>query len=134
MLNRILEPCDISLKYSATKKSTAVEASLSQAVINVTPDLLDVLSGIQTLIVDPLIVPGANQPLAKVSAYNLIWSSQTFTDNMNLTEMIRGRSVFAKDQGYISFWRPRPPPGYGILGDVATCGQKQCNEQVLKSL
>lgn len=133
MLNRILEPCDIALKYSANETSTALEASLSQAVINVTPDLLDVLSGIQTLIVDPLIVPGANQPLAKVSAYNLIWSSQTFMDSMNLEDVIKGRSVFTKDQGYISFWRPRPPPGYGILGDVVTCGQKRCNEQVSRS-
>lgn len=128
MSSRVLEPCDASLEYSASPQNTQFHAVLGQIVVNVAPDLLHVLSAIETLFLSPIYVPPANQPLVNVSNYQQIWSSRAMDENAN--KPIYATSECEKNKGCLSFWRPRAPSGYGITGDVVTTSQ-QCHHQVL---
>ncbi|GMH39652.1 hypothetical protein BSKO_07550 [Bryopsis sp. KO-2023] len=128
--NRILEPCSISAKYIASNRRQSIDLNIDQLVVNITPDLLDLILDIRTLVVDPLTVPSASQPVAKVSTFRMIWSSQDASLDESVATRFDSSEGLDRDKGYITLWRPQPPAGYGILGDVITCGQKQCRQQV----
>jgi vacuolar protein sorting-associated protein 13A/C len=72
-------------------------------------------------------VPPADQPLVRVDRFGCLWSSHSLPDCPGTagasyaTAGAGGVDVVGSDKG-VTLWRPQPPVGYAILGDVLSSG------------
>lgn len=79
---------------------------------------------------EPLAVPPASQPLARVDKFVYMWSSHGAAEGCGVgppyaTAGAGGVDVIGSDKG-VTVWRPQPPIGYALLGDVLSAGRLQC--------
>jgi hypothetical protein len=80
---------------------------------------------------EPLAVPPADQPLVRVDCFGCLWSSHSLPDCAGTaglsyaTAGAGGVDVVGSDKG-VTVWRPQPPVGYAILGDVLSSGGWRC--------
>lgn len=75
---------------------------------------------------EPLAVPPASQPIARVDKFVHIWSSHGAAEGCGVgppyaTAGAGGVDVIGSDKG-VTVWRPQPPMGYALLGDVLSAG------------
>lgn len=75
---------------------------------------------------EPLAVPPASQPLARVDKFVYMWSSHGAAEGCGVgppyaTAGAGGVDVIGSDKG-VTVWRPQPPMGYALLGDVLAAG------------
>jgi vacuolar protein sorting-associated protein 13A/C len=90
---------------------------------HVTLCFVDVLQ----VIVEPLAVPAATEPLTRVDRFGCMWSSHGPLEGWNsgqpyATAGAGGVDVVGSDKG-VTIWRPQPPMGYAIVGDVLSAGE-----------
>lgn len=76
---------------------------------------------------EPLAVPPATQPLARVDKFVYMWSSHGAAEGCGVgppyaTAGAGGVDVIGSDKG-VTVWRPQPPMGYALLGDVLAAGR-----------
>lgn len=94
---------------------------------------------------EPLAVPPATQPLARVDKFVYMWSSHGAAEGCGVgppyaTAGAGGVDVIGSDKG-VTVWRPQPPMGYALLGDVLAAGRHRlvclcwgcCGQQSLQS-
>ena len=60
--------------------------------------------------------------MARCTSFNAVWSSVA-SEGPALARALDALLV-GSDAG-VTFWRPQPPIGYGVLGDCATSGDAQ---------
>lgn len=113
MHQRILEPCDVTAEYSAAGSEKKGHFVLDQFVVNLSPDILNIVADVERQLLDPLLQCQIGRPTAPCTEYHAIYA----------TEGKDGTS-----HG-IAFWRPEPPSGYAILGDVAVVGDIPLTQQ-----
>jgi hypothetical protein len=77
---------------------------------------------------EPLAVPPTDQPLVRVDRFGCLWSSHSLPECAGAagglsyaTAGAGGVDVVGSDKG-VTVWRPQPPVGYAILGDVLSSG------------
>jgi vacuolar protein sorting-associated protein 13A/C len=75
---------------------------------------------------EPLAVPPATQPLARVDKFVYMWSSHGAAEGCGVgppyaTAGAGGVDVIGSGKG-LTVWRPQPPMGYALLGDVLAAG------------
>lgn len=78
------------------------------------------------VVMEPLAVPPADQPLARVTRFACLWSSHGPAEGAGAgppyaTAGAGGVAVIGSDKG-ITVWRPQPPVGYAAVGDVLAPG------------
>lgn len=75
------------------------------------------------VIVQPLIVPSATQPLARCNQFEKLWASHEHAAQgpPYARAGAGGVDVLGSDKG-VTLWRPQPPMGYAVCGDVLTAG------------
>jgi hypothetical protein len=87
---------------------------------------------------EPLAVPPADQPLVRVDRFGCLWSSHSLPDCAGTagasyaTAGAGGVDVVGSDKG-VTLWRPQPPVGYAILGDVLSSGGGGKEDECLPS-
>lgn len=79
------------------------------------------------VVMEPLAVPPASQPLARVDKFVHIWSSHGAAEGCGVgppyaTAGAGGVDVIGSDKG-VTVWRPQPPMGYALMGDVLSAGR-----------
>ena len=79
---------------------------------------------------EPLAVPPASQPLARVDKFVYLWSSHGPAEGCGVGPPYAmagagGVDVIGSDKG-VTVWRPQPPMGYALMGDVLSAGN-MCN-------
>lgn len=78
------------------------------------------------VVMEPLAVPPASQPLTRVDKFVYLWSSHGAAEGCGVgppyaTAGAGGVDVIGSDKG-VTVWRPQPPMGYALLGDVLSAG------------
>jgi hypothetical protein len=77
------------------------------------------------VVVEPLVVPAVTQPLLRVNCFECMWSSYSWGGGGLTgpfpTAGAGGVDVMSGAKG-VTLWRPKPPLGYAITGDVLTAG------------
>ena len=77
------------------------------------------------VVVEPLVVPAVTQPLLRVNCFECMWSSYSWGGGglagPFATAGAGGVDVMSGAKG-VTLWRPKPPLGYVITGDVLTAG------------
>ena len=114
MYQRILEPCDVTAEFVSTAQSESARLTLDQFVVNLSPECLNIARDVQTQLLDPLMQSQAGKPTAPCVEYHVVY---TMGDN-------------AEVSNDVTFWRPQPPPGYAIMGDVVMMGHLPLSRQV----
>ena len=114
MYQRILEPCDVTAELVCTAQSEKAHLTLDQFVVNLNPECLNIARDVQTQLLDPLMQSQAGKPTAPCVEYHVVY---TMGDNVDVSNDV-------------TFWRPQPPPGYAIMGDVVMMGHLPLSRQV----
>ena len=77
------------------------------------------------VVTEPLAVPAPDQPLKRVDRFSRLWCSHKATLDGPCGSYSAagagGVDCVASDKG-VTVWRPQPPVGYAILGDVLSAG------------
>lgn len=77
------------------------------------------------MVLEPLAVPPANQPLTRVDKFSYLWCSHDASGAPTATYSAAGAGgvdLLGCDKG-VTVWRPQPPTGYAIVGDVLSAGE-----------
>lgn len=80
------------------------------------------------VVMEPLAVPPASQPLTRVDKFLYLWSSHGPAEGCGVgppyaTAGAGGVDVIGSDKG-VTVWRPQPPMGYALVGDVLSAGRQ----------
>lgn len=128
----ILEPCDVKVALKSSEAVQDVNVDVSTVQLRMSPDVLHLLQHLQQVAAEPLAVPPPDQPLARVDRFACLWSSHGPAEGAGAagppyaTAGAGGVAVISSDKG-VTVWRPQPPVGYAIVGDVlaagTSCGQ-----------
>jgi len=123
----ILEPCDVTASYKVTEEPAIQDVNLdiSDVQLRMSPDVMALITHQLQSAQAPLVVPPADQPLARCGTYELLWSSHSVGSGTGgppyATAGAGGVDTMSAEKG-VSIWRPQPPTGYAIVGDVITSG------------
>lgn len=100
---RILDPVDISGGYTSVKDKTNISLISSDIFVHLSLSAISLILNLQSQAISALRFQSAD-PLSPCANYDQVW-------------------VFPKAKGHhdaITFWRPRAPSNYVILGDCVT--------------
>jgi vacuolar protein sorting-associated protein 13A/C len=104
--------------------SHSTDSSMHVAA-QVSPDVMQLVGRLQSVVLQPLVVPNANQPLVRLDKFEKLWSSYQAGDTGQgppyPTAGAGGVDVMSGDKG-VTVWRPQPPMGYAITGHIITAG------------
>lgn len=76
------------------------------------------------MVLEPLAVPATSQPLSRVDKFSFLWCSHEAADTSSTSYAAAGAGgvdLLGSDKG-VTAWRPQPPTGYAIVGDVLSAG------------
>ncbi|KAK9819963.1 hypothetical protein WJX72_004515 [[Myrmecia] bisecta] len=121
----VLEPCKVSVDMKLLDSTGDFKLSISDLRLNLSADILELVLSLQKSVVEPLVQPSADRPIAKCTTFVKLWSNSSAQSGSPVDT-----SVLGEERG-LTFWRPQAPIGYAILGDCMTSGKKQPTFQVL---
>jgi vacuolar protein sorting-associated protein 13A/C len=133
----ILEPCDIKVATKSSESVQDVNVDVSAVQLRMSPDVMQLLQHLQQVVMEPLAAPPADQPLARVTRFACLWSSHGPAEGGGAGPPYAiagvagagGVAVIGSDKG-VTVWRPQPPMGYALVGDVLSAGHGQPDHQV----
>ncbi|KAL2636221.1 hypothetical protein R1flu_007700 [Riccia fluitans] len=99
----VLEPVDMAVKYSKVSGKQHVHVAMSEVITNFSFSVLQLILRLQTDVMSFLRIT-SEQTTARCSDFDKIWAEDEGNSGANC----------------ITFWRPRPPPGFAVLGDCLT--------------
>ncbi|KAJ9559357.1 hypothetical protein OSB04_013971 [Centaurea solstitialis] len=100
---RILDPVDISGGYTSVKDKTNISLICTDIFVHLSLSAISLILNLQNQLVAALRFQSAD-PLSPCTNYDQVWVSPKANGNHNA----------------ITFWRPRAPSNYVILGDCVT--------------
>ncbi|KAI3684030.1 hypothetical protein L1987_84552 [Smallanthus sonchifolius] len=100
---KILDPVDISAGYTSVKDKTNISLISSDIYVHLSLSAISLILNLQSQAFDALRFQSAD-PLSPCTNYDQVWVSPKAKGHHNA----------------ITFWRPRAPPNYVILGDCVT--------------
>ena len=128
----MLEPVDLTAayKHDGQKRDLAVE--ITKIVLNVSPDVLTILSDMSETVWRPIQAASPETPLHAVNKYKRICSSHHKKCTTPPFNSIGGGGLdfLGQEKGF-TFWAPEAPPGHGILGHLITSGTSQPTQEVI---
>lgn len=129
---KVLEPMDMTAAYKNDGEKYDVAVELTKVMVNVSPDVLTILSDVSDTILRPVLSASAAQPLYAVNSYECICSSHHRKSSAPPFASIGsgGLDFMGQEKGF-TFWAPVCPPGHAILGHVLTSGHSQPTHQVV---
>lgn len=132
MQGKVLEPLDMTAAYKNDGEKHDVAIEITKVLVNVSPDVLTILSDVSDTILRPIQSASASQPLYAVSSYQRICSSHhRKRTNPPFASIGSGGLDFMGQEKGFTFWVPVCPPGHGILGHLLTSGNSQPTHQVV---
>eukprot|EP00892_Ulva_mutabilis_P007576 jgi/Ulvmu1/5190/UM021_0207.1 len=128
----VLEPMDMTAAYKNDGEKHDVAIEITKVLVNVSPDVLTILSDVSDTILRPVQSASATQPLHAVNKYQRICSSHHRKSTTPPFASIGsgGLDFMGQEKGF-TFWAPACPPGHGILGHLLTSGHSQPTHQVV---
>eukprot|EP00884_Botryococcus_braunii_P010315 jgi/Botrbrau1/19285/Bobra.0073s0028.1 len=125
----VLEPCKLVLDMGMGGAAPGdISLCISDVRLNLSPDVLELLLALQASVLQPLIHPSPDRPLARCSRFVSVWSSGGSAGGP--AGELAEPHVIGTDSG-VTFWRPQAPTGYAPLGDCITRGDRQPTYQVV---
>eukprot|EP00798_Chlamydomonas_sp_ICE-L_P025166 gene25166-10797_t len=128
-----LDLSDISMKLSPYESPDKVEFSLdlSDISMKLSPDVMNHLLKLQNAVAMPLVLPPQDQPLSRCSKFEQLWSSAQSESSFGYATLGQGGVESMAEFRGVTLWRPQPPSGYIILGDMPVAGSNQPTHQVV---
>ena len=74
VVGSVLEPCRIAMDMSMQGGSGQLTLDVSNIRMNLSPDILELALSVQTSLLEPLVQPAAEQPVAKCSRFTKVGS------------------------------------------------------------
>ncbi|BBN04917.1 vacuolar protein sorting-associated protein 13A/C [Marchantia polymorpha subsp. ruderalis] len=99
----VLEPVDMGVKYTKVTGKQHIHVDMSEVVTNFSFSILQLILRLQTDVMSFLRIT-SEQTTVQCSEFDKIWADDDEKSGANC----------------ITFWRPRAPPGFAILGDCLT--------------
>jgi vacuolar protein sorting-associated protein 13A/C len=129
---KVLEPVDLTAAYKHDGKKRDLAVEITKIVLNVSPDVLTILSALSTTVLHPIQAASPENPLHAVNKYKRICSSHHKKGTMPPFHAIGsgGLDFLGQEKGF-TFWAPEAPPGHGILGHLITSGTSQPTQEVM---
>ncbi|KAK9908805.1 hypothetical protein WJX75_003140 [Coccomyxa subellipsoidea] len=124
----VLEPCKVGVMMELSGGSGDIQMKLSDLRMNLSPDVLELAMSLQASVLEPLVQPAPDKPLARCTRFLQLWSNHP--EKSGPAGAVMDTSVLAAERG-LTFWRPQPPIGYASLGDCVTTGTMQPTFQVV---
>lgn len=128
----MLEPIDLTAAYKKEDGKQDWGVDVSKIVLNVSPDVLTILSNVSESVLRPIQAASPDSPLYAVSKYKRICSShhkKCTTPPFNSIGS-GGLDFLGQEKGF-TFWAPEAPAGHGILGHLVTSGTSQPIQEVM---
>jgi vacuolar protein sorting-associated protein 13A/C len=132
MQGKVLDPTDLTAAYKHDGTARDVAVEITSVVLNVSPDVLTILSDVSETLLRPIQAASTVQPLYAVNAYEKICSSHHKKSAVPPFPAVGagGLDCLGHEKGF-TFWAPVAPPGHCILGHVLTTGISQPTHEVM---
>jgi hypothetical protein len=129
---KVLEPVDLTAAYKDDGEKRELAVEITKIVLNVSPDVLTILSDMSDTVWRPLQAASPDNPLHAVNKYKRICSSHQKQCTTPPFNSIGGGGLdfLGQEKGF-TFWAPEAPPGHGILGHLITSGTSQPTQEVM---
>jgi vacuolar protein sorting-associated protein 13A/C len=129
---KVLEPVDLTAAYKNDGQKRDVAVEITKIILNVSPDVLTILSDVANTVWKPIQAASPEQPLSAVNAYKRISSSHhKKCTTPPFTSIGSGGLDFLGHEKGFTFWAPVAPPGFCILGHLITSGTSQPTQEVI---
>lgn len=123
---------DLTAAYKNDGDKYDVAVEVTKILVNVSPDVLTIMSDVSDTVLRPVMSARASQPLYAVNSYDCICSSHHRKGtNPPFASIGSGGLDFMGQEKGFTFWAPVCPPGHGILGHLLTSGNSQPTHQVV---
>ncbi|KAI7845244.1 hypothetical protein COHA_001286 [Chlorella ohadii] len=129
-----------SSSSAAAASVTDIQLEASDLRLTLSPDVLELGGRLAASVLEPLMQPQPDQPLASCNQFERVWSFDPADwlaehqpgGQLAVSLAVTGAEVCAEScHGGVTVWRAKSPTGYGVTGDVVMPGATQPTFEVL---